>query len=89
MKIWGHKGDIIFKNYTMKIKQDSEPILQNLDFKISSGQTVCILGKNIKNFISLALTRVVEAESGQILIDGQPIDSLGLADLRDKICVLN
>lgn len=50
-------------------------MLKGLSFKIEGGNKIGIVGRTGagKSTISLALTRIIEMESGKIKIDGQSI----------------
>lgn len=41
-----------------------------------------------KSTITLALLRILEASEGRILIDGVPLDSLSLKQLRESITMI-
>ena len=41
-----------------------------------------------KSSMTLSLFRIIEATGGQIIIDGVPIESIGLHDLRQKLTII-
>jgi ABC-type multidrug transport system fused ATPase/permease subunit len=84
------KGHIKFNNYSVKYRLDTPIVLKNLDFEISAGQKVGIVGRTGagKSTICLALCRIIEKLEGSIEIDGVDISTIGLADLRKRITII-
>ena len=56
----------------LRYRPKKETVLKGLSFEIDGGKKIGIVGRTGagKSTISLALTRIVEADSGEILIDG-------------------
>lgn len=56
----------------LRYRPKKETVLKGLKFEIEGGKKIGIVGRTGagKSTISLALTRIVEIESGEILIDG-------------------
>lgn len=65
-------------------------MLKGLSFKIEGGNKIGIVGRTGagKSTISLALTRIIEMESGKIKIDGQSIGDHSIEQLRQKITII-
>lgn len=63
------------------------PVLTGFDLHITAGETVAIVGRtgSGKSTIARLLARFYEAESGEILIDGQPITDVTMASLRHHV----
>lgn len=63
---------------------NSEPVLKNINLKIRKGQTVAIVGKSGAGKSTLAdlLPRFIDADKGQVLIDGIDVKDLKTTDLR-------
>jgi len=61
--------------------------LQDVSFTIKAGQTVAILGKtgSGKSTILDLVARLYDATSGEVLIDGVPVQKLNLNSLRSSI----
>jgi len=59
-------------------------VLKGLSFKIEGGHKIGIVGRTGagKSTISLALTRIIEMESGKIFIDGKSIGDHSIEQLR-------
>jgi ATP-binding cassette subfamily B multidrug efflux pump len=80
------KGHIEFKNVSFEYTENT-PVLQNISFDVSPGQSLAIVGKtgSGKTSIISALNRFYEIKSGEICIDGIPIQHYSLEALRQNI----
>ena len=80
-------GDIEFKNVTFQFADDSKPLLNNVSFHIQPGQTIAIVGKtgSGKSTICNILTRMLEINEGEILIDGVSIKDIEKKHLRKNL----
>ncbi len=83
------KGEIEFKDINFAYHSE-RPILKNLSFKVAAGEKVAIVGASGsgKSTIARLLFRFYDVGSGQILIDGQPIDQVSQLSLRQAIGVV-
>jgi len=68
----------------MRYRPELPPSVNSLSFKTEPGMKVGIVGRTGagKSSILQALFRLVELDSGSIVIDGVSIDTLGLHLLR-------
>lgn len=80
-----YRGDVEFRN--VSYTADGETIVSNISFAASKGQTIGILGSTGagKSTIMNLLCRFVDADSGQVLVDGVNVKDLDLYELRDNI----
>ena len=64
--------------------------INKLDFTIKAGEKIALVGNNGagKTTIVKLLCGLYDQTEGQILIDGKPIDDIGLETYQDKISVL-
>lgn len=87
---WPSLGSVEFINYSTRYRQDLEPVLRNVSFKINPFEKVGIVGRTGagKSSLALALFRGLEAEEGKILIDDVDIGLIGLRDLRESITIV-
>ena len=87
---WPSQGAVEFINYYTRYRPDLEPVLKGVSFAVSPGEKVGIVGRTGagKSSLALALFRGLEAEQGQILIDGIDISKIGLHDLREAITIV-
>jgi ABC-type multidrug transport system fused ATPase/permease subunit len=83
-------GKIEFINYSVKYRPDTKIVLRNLNFVIKPGEKIGIVGRtgSGKSTLCLCLFRILEAATGQILIDDVDISNIGLRLLREIITVI-
>lgn len=88
-------GCVEFKNVTFTYdtkldKEDQTTIIDNISFKVPAGQSVGIVGQtgSGKSTMMRLLYRLYDVTDGQILIDGQDISKMKLADLRSNIAIV-
>jgi ATP-binding cassette subfamily B protein len=76
------KGDVTFENVCFSYNK-STPILKDVSFKVSAGETVALVGETGagKTTIVNLLTRFYDADSGEILIDSELITNLKRSSL--------
>ena len=80
-------GGIEFKDVSFTYDDTNIEALQHVNFKLEKGKTLGVLGNTGSGkttFISL-ISRLYDVKSGEILIDGQPIEQLNLDNLRQSI----
>ncbi len=80
-------GNIEFKNVTFTYDDTNITALKNISFQIKAGETVAFLGKtgSGKSTILDLVARLYDVTSGEILIDGTPLQKLNLDSLRSSI----
>jgi len=83
------KGIIEFKNVSSAYATTDE-ILHDVSFKINKGETFALVGPSGggKSTICHLLPHFYDRSSGEILIDGHPIDEITLKSLRDNIGIV-
>lgn len=79
-------GKIEFRNVSFTYPDSGIEALKNVSFTVEPGQSLAIIGKtgSGKSTIASLICRLYESNSGQILIDGKPIDQLNLESLRKQ-----
>ena len=87
---WPQRGEIQFKNYSVRYRPNTEIVLRNLNFKVNSGEKVGIVGRtgSGKSTICLCLFRILEPYEGTIYIDDEDITKMGLDILRKNITII-
>ena len=90
LRDWPSKGEVVFKNFNVKYRNDTELVLKNINFQIKPGEHFGIVGRtgSGKSTITLCLFRILEAFSGNIYIDGVDISRVGLNKLRESITII-
>ncbi|MDX1296082.1 MAG: ATP-binding cassette domain-containing protein, partial [Sulfurimonadaceae bacterium] len=80
-------GSIEFKDVTFTYPNEDKPILENVSFKIKSGERVGLIGKmgSGKTTVMKLLLGLYRPDSGSILIDNIDIQQIDPADLRKHI----
>lgn len=80
-------GEIEFKNATFSYNESSEPVLNDLNFKINKGETVAIIGGtgSGKSTLLNLILRFYDATSGEIIVGGVPVKEISLKSLRNMI----
>ncbi|ORX68194.1 P-loop containing nucleoside triphosphate hydrolase protein [Linderina pennispora] len=88
---WPEHGQVEFRNYSMRFTAKQDRALADVSLQIKSGERIGVVGRTGagKTSLSLGLFRVIEAESGSILIDGVDIAQVGLHDLRSRLGIVS
>lgn len=81
------RGGIVFDNVTFAYPDSEIPQLKNVTFAIQPGETVGIVGRtgSGKSTIVDLLLRLYNLEPGKVMLDGNDIMNLPIADVRDSI----
>lgn len=84
------KGEIEFKNVSFTYDDTNIEALKSISFKVNKGETLAILGKtgSGKSTILSLITRLYDVKNGVVLMDGKPLPSLNLIDLRESIGIV-
>lgn len=81
------EGAIEFKNVEFHYPNQSQPILNNISFKITAGERVAIIGRigSGKSTIAKLILALYRPDKGSIHIDGTDYLQLNPADLRRQV----
>lgn len=84
------RGDIELRNVSARYRPNLPLVLKDVSLHIQEGERVGICGRtgSGKSTMFLVLFRMIEAEGGQILIDGRDTKTIGLRDLRQGISII-
>ena len=83
---WPYSGDLTFDKVNLRYRPGLPLSLDGLTFSLKSGQRCGVVGRTGagKSTLASALFRLVELESGKILVDGVDISKISLADVRGR-----
>ncbi|KAL7678118.1 hypothetical protein ACOME3_004347 [Neoechinorhynchus agilis] len=87
---WPQQGAVLFKDYTLRYREELDPALFDLDIKVNPGEKIGVVGRTGagKSSLIVGLLRLTDKTEGVIEIDGIDISKLGLHQLRSRITVL-
>lgn len=90
LEITNPQGRIEFRGVSFRYPGTDRLVLRDISFTIKPGRTVAIVGPtgSGKTSIVRLIPRLYEPESGQVLLDGIPIDQIRLEQLRALIAVV-
>ncbi|CAG8488090.1 12093_t:CDS:10, partial [Acaulospora colombiana] len=81
---WPYKGDIEIRDLTMKYGPELPPVIKGISIHIKAAEKIGC-GKST---LATSFFRFIEPTSGQIILDGIDITTIGLKDLRSKITII-
>lgn len=81
-------GGIAFRG--VSFRHDTGYAIRSLDLEIEAGETVAIVGPTGcgKSTLAKMIPRLIEPTSGEVLIDGVPVQRYALSSLRGQIAVV-
>lgn len=84
-------GDIEFKNVSFKYSQEAvKNILEDVNLKINSGETVGIIGStgSSKSTLIQLIPRLYDPTEGEVLVDGNNVKDYTFDNLRSEVSVV-
>ncbi len=84
-------GSIEFRNVLFKYNSgDGEPVLNNINIKINSGETIGIIGGTGSSKTTLVnlISRLYDVSKGEVLVGGKNVKEYDLEILRDNVSVV-
>ncbi|CAI2164969.1 18561_t:CDS:10 [Funneliformis geosporum] len=87
---WPFRGEIKVNNLIMQYARDNPPVLKDVSFQIKPSEKIGIVGRtgSGKSTLAVSFFRFMEPTSGQIVIDGVDILTIGLFDLRSRLTII-
>ncbi len=81
------RGVVAFENVTFRYNPDLPPVLQNVSFAVSPGQTIALVGPSGagKSTLFALLARFWDVTDGRITFDGVDVRDVTQASLRRQI----
>ena len=85
------KGEIEFRNVTLRYESASGTALDNLSFNIKAGEKIALVGRSGGGKTTLVnlLPRFYELQQGVVLLDGVDIRALKLKSLREQFSLVS
>jgi subfamily B ATP-binding cassette protein MsbA len=85
------KGEIEFRNVTLRYENTPAPALNNLSFKIKAGEKVALVGRSGGGKTTLVnlIPRFYELQQGTVLLDGVDVRELKLNNLREQFALVS
>ena len=85
------KGDVEFKDVTVRYKADATPAIDQLSLSIAAGETVALVGSSGSGKTTLVnlLPQFVAVTQGSISLDGHAVSDWDLASLRSQFSIVS
>ena len=85
------QGSVEWRDVHLQFNPDTQPALSGVSLKVSPGETVALVGTSGagKTTLIQLLPRFVEAQSGQVCVDGVPLQDWHLDSLRRQIAMVS
>lgn len=85
-------GSVEFKNVSFRYNasETSEPVLNNISFKINSGETIGIIGGtgSAKTTLVSMISRLYDVDEGEVLVGGKNVKDYDIEELRNQVSVV-
>jgi ATP-binding cassette subfamily C (CFTR/MRP) protein 1 len=87
---WPAHGAVKFNNYSARYREGLDLVLKNISLDIKSHEKIGVVGRTGagKSSLTLALFRLIEADTGSISVDGLNTSTIGLLDLRRRLAII-
>jgi len=87
---WPARGKVDINDLTVSYREGLPPVLKSIKVNINAGEKIGVCGRTGagKSSLGLVLFRVMEAEEGSVVIDGENIAQLGLQRLRSRLTII-
>lgn len=91
LEIGRAKGNIEFKNVTLRYEDASGVALDNLSFSIKAGEKIALVGRSGGGKTTLVnlLPRFYELQQGEVSLDGVDVRQLKLRNLREQFALVS
>jgi ATP-binding cassette subfamily B multidrug efflux pump len=78
------RGDIDIRDLTFSYPTSTQPVLHNINMQVRAGETIGIVGRtgSGKSTLLALITRTFEPPAGSVFLDGTPIETIPLRQLR-------
>tara|TARA_Y100000588_G_scaffold194978_1_gene209072 strand:+ start:1435 stop:3216 length:1782 start_codon:yes stop_codon:yes gene_type:complete len=78
-------GEIEFRDVTFSY--NGHAVLEDINLRIPAGSTLAIVGRvgSGKSTLARLIPRLIHADSGDVLIDGQPVNGIPIPEIRGAV----
>jgi subfamily B ATP-binding cassette protein MsbA len=85
------RGKVEFRNVSFSYGDEDSPVLHDVSFTVEAGKSIAIVGHSGggKSTLVGLLPRFYDVNSGEILLDGMPVQDYELANLRSNISLVS
>jgi subfamily B ATP-binding cassette protein MsbA len=85
------RGSVEFRNVGFSYGRNDTPVIKDLSLSVEAGKTLAIVGHSGSGKSTLVglLPRFYDVDSGEILLDGVPVQDYALANLRSHISLVS
>ena len=85
------RGDVEFRHVGFTYGADDERVLTDVSASVPSGKTLAVVGHSGsgKSTLISLLPRFYDATSGEVLVDGVPVEDYALDNLREHISLVS
>ena len=84
-------GSVEFRHVDFAYRKDAEkPVLRDIDLKVTSGETIGIIGGtgSAKTSLVNLISRLYDVTAGQVLVGGRDVRAYDLETLRNEVSVV-
>jgi ATP-binding cassette subfamily B multidrug efflux pump len=81
------RGDVSFRHLTFAYREDTPPVLLDIDFAVPAGSTVALVGRtgSGKSTLLSLLPRLFDPPPAALFVDGHDLRHIPLARLRENV----
>nr|WP_186449341.1 lipid A export permease/ATP-binding protein MsbA [Cupriavidus gilardii] len=85
------RGELVFDHVGFRYGEAGKPALRDVSLTVKAGEVVALVGPSGSGKTTLVnlVPRFFDPTEGRILLDGQPLDSIALKDLRQQIAFVS
>jgi subfamily B ATP-binding cassette protein MsbA len=85
------RGEIVFERVTKRYTTEGNTVLDGIDLAIAPGESVALVGPSGGGKTTLVnlIPRFYAPTAGRVLLDGQDLNAIRLADLRRQIALVS
>ena len=84
-------GSVTFRHVDFSYRKDAaQPVLKDIDFSVSSGETIGVLGGtgSAKSILVSLISRLYDVTAGQVLVGGRDVREYDMEALRNQVSVV-